>query len=64
MAKKYSVFFKITQPLFFIDGNFESKQEAEEEFKKKLTKGNGEGSEFSLKLNNENVKIIKVIELN
>ena len=34
--QKYSVFFKITQPLFFIDGIFESKQEAEKEFKKEV----------------------------
>lgn len=64
MPKKYTVFFKITQPLFFIDGNFESKQEAEEEFKKKLMKNCGAGSEFSLKLNNKNVEIIEVFERN
>lgn len=61
---KYSIFFKITEPLFFVDTNCETAHEAEEEFKKKLMKNCGSGTEFPLKLNDRNTKIIKVFENN
>ena len=55
---KYSIFFKITEPLFFIETNFQTQKEAEEDFKLKLARG----TEFSLKLNDKNVKILKVFD--
>lgn len=55
---KYTIFIKIKEPLFFIDTNFQTKEEAEKEFKKALTKGTG----FQLKLTEKNTQIIQIFD--